>query len=198
MRFNTPKPTLSGSSIWLMLAACLLLICCGGGGDSSKSTPTAPTPPPPAASTAVGNYGTDPCCCDFWTVTFARAGRTESWTCWGWIEIRAQSGSQISGLTDMERGDARTCDDDHRCANGMAASAGQIDTAGALTWTIDTGGGPSYMANRVAEESGCSVVSGGGTFTGNLVGDTLSVTTGSVLSCGGSMAQLTVTGRGQR
>lgn len=183
----------------LLTAAALFVLwagaaCEGGGGTATapQAVPTTPTAP----ASAIGNYYTRPCCCGFWTATLTRAGQTDTWDCWGWIEIREQSGTQISGWIDMEWSDGASCPADYGyCVNLTSRTAGQIDASGSLAWSFP---GLSHFADQIGQTFDCTVVSGDGNLDGTLIGDTLSFSTGWVLSCSGKTAQLTLSGLGSR
>lgn len=174
-------------------AIVLLLVALGCSGDSESPTAPQIATPTPAAS-LLGSYGTQPCCCGFWTYTLTRGGDTTSWTCWGWIEIRTQAGAELTGYTNMEK-DATACPDFGKCMNGSGASSGRLDSSGALSWVH--GAGDSY-ARQVADREGCTVVSDSGELTGTLVDGTLSLSSTSTLRCGKKTAQLTIAARGSR
>lgn len=181
----------------LPTAAALVTLLAAFGCSGDGSSPTAPqvvvpTSTPPPSSSVLGTYGTQPCCCGFWTYTLIRGGETSTWTCWGAIEIRTENGGDLTGLTDLAR-DATACPDQGKCTNLMVASHGRLDSAGALTWTHGAG---TYYSDHVAEKNGCTVVSDGGTMTGTLIDGALSMSSTSVLRCNGKTAELTLSARG--
>jgi len=190
-------PTARGGSHWTPPGALTLLLALSCGGGSSPTAPRMPAAVPtttatPTSSSLLGGYGTQPCCCGFWTYTLTRGGETSSWSCWGWIEFTTQEGSEIVGYTNMEK-NATDCPDNGRCTYHAQPSSGVLDGAGNVIWTH--GAGDAY-SREIAERSGCSLVSDGGILRGVLNEGTLTLSSDAVLRCDGATAQLTLSARG--